>query len=114
MKERRTPLTGCAPFVCPARKRKPVTHVHSCNSGASIRQLSIGVAYGSEPRQVQAVLLKLARDNSDVLKTPEPFVTLDEFAPASINFTLYAYIGDITQTGSVSHAAIDDDPHSVR
>lgn len=47
------------------------------------------------------MLLKLARDNSDVLKTPEPFVTLDEFAPASINFTLYAYIGDITQTGSV-------------
>jgi small-conductance mechanosensitive channel len=63
--------------------------------------IPIGVAYGSEPRQVQAVLLKVARDNPDVLKTPEPFVTLDEFAPASINFTLYTFIGDITKTGSV-------------
>jgi small-conductance mechanosensitive channel len=63
--------------------------------------IPIGVAYGSEPRQVQAVLLKVARDNPDVLKTPEPFVTLDEFAPASINFTVYTFIGDITKTGSV-------------
>jgi potassium efflux system protein len=63
--------------------------------------IPIGVAYGSEPRQVQAVLLKVARDNPDVLKTPEPFVTLDEFAPASVNFTLYAFIGDITKAGSV-------------
>jgi small-conductance mechanosensitive channel len=26
---------------------------------------------------------------------------LDEFAPASVNFTLYAFIADITKTGSV-------------
>jgi potassium efflux system protein len=63
--------------------------------------IPIGVAYGSDPRQVQAVLLKVAVDNPDVLTTPEPAVTLDEFAPASVNFTLYAFIADITKTGSV-------------
>ena len=63
--------------------------------------IPIGVAYGSDPRQVQAVLLKVTADNPDVLKTPEPAVTLDEFAPASVNFTLYAFIADITKTGSV-------------
>ncbi len=63
--------------------------------------IPIGVAYGSEPRQVQAVLLKVAADNPDVLKTPGPAVMLDEFAPASVNFTLYAFIADITKTGSV-------------
>ena len=63
--------------------------------------IPIGVAYGSDPRQVQAVLLKVAADNPDVLKTPEPAVTLDEFSPASVNFTLYAFIADITKTGSV-------------
>jgi len=63
--------------------------------------IPIGVAYGSEPHQVQAVLLKVARENLDVLKTPEPFVTLDEFAPASINFTVYTFIGDVTKIGSV-------------
>jgi potassium-dependent mechanosensitive channel len=63
--------------------------------------IPIGVAYGSDPRQVQAVLLKVAVDNPDVLKTPAPAVMLDEFAPASVNFTLYAFIADITKTGSV-------------
>jgi potassium efflux system protein len=63
--------------------------------------IPIGVAYGSDPSRVQAVLLTVARENPDVLKTPEPFVTLDEFAPASINFTVYTFIGDITKAGSV-------------
>jgi potassium-dependent mechanosensitive channel len=63
--------------------------------------IPIGVAYGSDPRLVQTVLLKVAAHNPDVLKSPEPAVTLDEFAPASVNFTLYAFIADITKTGSV-------------
>ena len=63
--------------------------------------IPIGVAYGSDPRQVQAVLLNVAADNPDVLKIPEPAVTLDEFAPESVNFTLYTFIADITKTGSV-------------
>src|SRR6516165_6782436 len=69
----------------------------------NIRRIAIpvGVAYGSDPRQVHAVLLKVAADNPDILKTPGPAVTLDEFAPASVNFTLYAFIADITKTGSV-------------
>ena len=69
----------------------------------NIRRISIpvGVAYGSDPRQVKAALLKVAADNADVLKTPEPAVTLDEFATASVNFTLYAFIADITKTGSI-------------
>ena len=63
--------------------------------------IPIGVAYGSDPRQVQAVLLTVAGGNPDVLKTPEPVVTLDEFSPASINFTLYTFVGDINKAGSV-------------
>jgi potassium-dependent mechanosensitive channel len=61
----------------------------------------VGVAYGSNPHQVRAVLLQVAQENPDVLKTPEPFVMLDEFAAASLNFTLYAFIGDISKTGTV-------------
>jgi len=63
--------------------------------------IPIGVAYGSDPRRVQAVLLTVAGGNPDVLKTPEPVVTLDEFSPASINFTLYTFVGDINKAGSV-------------
>jgi small-conductance mechanosensitive channel len=53
------------------------------------------MSHSSNPHQVQAVLLNVAADNPDVLKTPEPVVTLDEFSLVSINFTLYAFIGDI-------------------
>jgi len=69
----------------------------------NIRRVSlpVAVAYGSDPHQVRALLLKVAQDNSDVLKMPEPFVMLDEFAAASLNFTLYAYVGDINKAGSV-------------
>jgi potassium-dependent mechanosensitive channel len=63
--------------------------------------IPIGVAYGSDPRRVQAALLTVARANPDVLKTPEPVVTLDEFSPASINFTLYSFVGDINKAGGV-------------
>ena len=63
--------------------------------------LPIGVAYGSDPHQVRAALLKVAKENPDVLTTPEPFVMLDDFAATSLNFTLYAYVGDITKAGGV-------------
>ncbi|HWZ73439.1 MAG TPA: mechanosensitive ion channel domain-containing protein, partial [Casimicrobiaceae bacterium] len=63
--------------------------------------LPIGVAYGSDPHQVRAALLNVAKENPDVLTTPEPFVMLDDFAATSINFTLYAYVGDITKAGGV-------------
>ena len=63
--------------------------------------IPIGVAYGSDSHQVQAVLLKVAEENPDVLKTPEPVVTLDEFSPASINFTLYTFISDINEAGRI-------------
>jgi potassium-dependent mechanosensitive channel len=63
--------------------------------------IPVGVAYGSDPNKVRAVLLKVAQENSDVLKLPEPFVMLDDFAAASLNFTLYAFVGDINKAGSV-------------
>jgi small-conductance mechanosensitive channel len=69
----------------------------------SIRRVAfpVSVAYGSDPHQVRAVLLKVAQEHRDVLKIPEPFVTLDEFAASGLNFTLYAYVGDINKAGSV-------------
>jgi potassium efflux system protein len=63
--------------------------------------LPIGVAYGSDPHQVRAALLKVAKENPDVLTTPEPFVMLDDFAATCLNFTLYAYVGDMTKAGGV-------------
>jgi potassium efflux system protein len=65
-----------------------------------IRRLAIpvGVAYGCDPRKVEAILLNVAQDNRDVLTTPQPFVDLEEFGVGNLNFKLYAFIDDITKT----------------
>jgi small-conductance mechanosensitive channel len=60
--------------------------------------ISIGTAYASNPRQVREVLLNVARDNPDVLRTPEPVVDLREFGASSLNFVLYVFIDDIGKT----------------
>jgi potassium-dependent mechanosensitive channel len=61
----------------------------------------LGVAYGSDPRKVQELLLTTARDHPEVLTAPEPSVTLDEFAASNLRFTLYAFIGDIGKSGKI-------------
>jgi potassium-dependent mechanosensitive channel len=63
--------------------------------------IPIGATYGSDPRQVQSVLLTVASSHPEVLTAPEPSVTLDEFAAASLRFTLCAFVGDIAKSGRV-------------
>ena len=63
--------------------------------------ITVGVAYGSDARQVQAALLAVAQKHPEVLTAPAPSVTLDDFAASNITFTLYAFIGDITKSGAI-------------
>lgn len=51
----------------------------------------IGVAYGSDPEEVKAVLLKVADENLDVLDDPAPEVQFREFADSSLNFELLVW-----------------------
>jgi small-conductance mechanosensitive channel len=66
----------------------------------TIRRLtiSVGTAYDCDPRQVRDLLLKIARDNPDVLRIPEPAVDLKEFGASSLNFALSVSIDDINKT----------------
>ena len=63
--------------------------------------ITVGVAYGSDARQVQAALLAVAQKHPEVLTAPAPSVTLDDFAASNITFTLYAFIGDISKNGAI-------------
>ena len=63
--------------------------------------ISIGVAYGSDPRQVRAAMLGVAQKHAEVLRMPAPAVTLDEFGAANIGFTLYAFVADVEKAGSI-------------
>jgi small-conductance mechanosensitive channel len=60
--------------------------------------IPVGVAYSCNPRQVRDVLLKVARDNADVLQMPAPIVDLKEFGASALNFVLYVSIDDIGKT----------------
>lgn len=51
--------------------------------------ISVGVAYGSNTKQVKKTLLAVASENSYILKTPGPFVRFVDFADSSLNMELH-------------------------
>jgi small-conductance mechanosensitive channel len=59
--------------------------------------IAVGVAYGCDPREVRAILLKAAQDHPNVTAVPEPAVELEDFGPDSLNFKLYACTHDLTK-----------------
>jgi potassium efflux system protein len=70
----------------------------------NIRRIAIpvGVAYGSDPRKVKAILLKAAQDNPNVMSSPAPSVDFEDFGADSLNFKLCAFVYDLTKAGSTS------------
>jgi potassium-dependent mechanosensitive channel len=63
--------------------------------------IPVGVAYGSDPRTVKAILLKVAYGHPNVITTPEPSVDFEDFGASSLNFKLYAHIADLTKAGAI-------------
>jgi small-conductance mechanosensitive channel len=57
--------------------------------------LPIGVAYGTDTRKVEEVLLEVARKHERVLSFPAPFVVFQNFGNSSLDFELRAYTGDV-------------------
>lgn len=55
-------------------------------------KIEVGVAYGSDVRKVEKLLLKAAEDHSRVLKKPDPFAVFRDFGPNALEFTLFAWI----------------------
>jgi small-conductance mechanosensitive channel len=58
-------------------------------TGEKIRfAVPVSVAYGSDARLVEKLLLEVARENPDVMKDPEPVVRFMEFGDNGLNFEL--------------------------
>ncbi|TPK37920.1 mechanosensitive ion channel family protein [Mesorhizobium sp. B2-5-3] len=57
--------------------------------------IKVGVAYGSDVKQVHAVLLEIARGHPLVLKNPEPFVLFSNFGPAALEFEIRVFLADV-------------------
>src|SRR5262249_45536726 len=64
--------------------------------------IPVGVAYGSDPRRVKAILLEAAQANAPVISAPAASAELEEFGADSLNFKLYAFVYDLTKAGSTS------------
>lgn len=51
--------------------------------------VSVGVAYGSDTKLVENVLLNCAHNHADIATTPQPFVRFVDFGNSSLDFQLF-------------------------
>lgn len=56
--------------------------------------VEVGVAYGSDVRLVEKVLIQSAKDHSEVLNHPAPFVYFSNFGNSSLDFKLFFWVSD--------------------
>jgi len=56
--------------------------------------IPVGIAYGSDTQLAADLLLKIAKENPDVVDDPEPHVVFKEFGGSSLNFELRVYIAN--------------------
>lgn len=59
-------------------------------------EIAIGVAYNSDLRLAQTLILEAAAEHPKCLEDPGPKCFLREFGDSSINFILYFWVSDVT------------------
>lgn len=59
---------------------------------ATLIQLDVGVAYGSDVERVKAILLEAANAEELVIKKPQTAVLFNDFGESSLQFTVYFWI----------------------
>jgi potassium efflux system protein len=65
---------------------------------------TVGIAYGSDTRLAQQIMLSLANSNPLVLDNPEPSVYFMGFGDSSLDFTVRVFIKDFSDFWPVKHA----------
>lgn len=63
--------------------------------------MTVGVAYGTDPKKVSDILLECAKANKKVLKNPAPYVLFQNFGASSLDFELRCYTSDIWSGWSI-------------
>lgn len=64
------------------------------NHKTTRESVKIGVAYGSDVKKVEALLLQSVSEQSGVLKTPKSFVLFDDFGESALQFSVLFFISD--------------------
>jgi potassium efflux system protein len=65
--------------------------------------IRVGAAYGSDPDGIVDILVGIAQDDPDVLRSPMPSAMLEELGSSALIFALYAYVPDPGLAGRVKH-----------
>jgi len=60
--------------------------------------INIGISYDADPDEVHDLLLRVTKQHPAVLDYPEPYVVLVDFGDSSLDFSIRAYLGDITSS----------------
>jgi Small-conductance mechanosensitive channel len=64
------------------------------NHNTTRESVSVGVAYGSDTKKVEALLLESVTNQKGVLKSPKPSVLFEDFGDSALAFSVYFYITD--------------------
>lgn len=57
-------------------------------------EIAVGVAYGSDTKRVEEILLECAHENKDILRYPQPHVLFMNFGDSSLDFELRCFTND--------------------
>ena len=66
-------------------------------------ELNVGVAYGTDPKQVTDVLRNVMDSDEDTLKDPAPIIVFTEFGDSALNFRVLVWIADFDVGFSTTH-----------
>jgi potassium-dependent mechanosensitive channel len=65
--------------------------------------INVDVAYGSDTKQVEQILLGVAKSHPLVLDDPAPGVSLESFGDSSLKFVLRCFLPNLDNRGTVIH-----------
>ncbi|WP_037315389.1 mechanosensitive ion channel family protein [Salegentibacter sp. Hel_I_6] len=71
-----------------------VIYNYTQNHATTREGVRVGVSYGSDTQKVKEVLIKCAKENSNIVESPEPFVLFEDFGDSSLVFSLHFYVTD--------------------
>lgn len=63
--------------------------------------IPVGVHYDTDPEVVCDLMLEVARLHPQVLSSPQPYVYFSDFSDSALNFVLYVYLSNVTQSLAV-------------
>jgi small-conductance mechanosensitive channel len=64
------------------------------NHNTTRESVSVGVAYGSDTKKIEKLLLESVVEQKGVLKSPKPFVLFEDFGDSALAFSVYFFIND--------------------